>query len=620
MSSPSTGRFDSPLARTPSRGSQGSATPGTSSRSSKTVLGDKYVLGEELGRGAFGQVFKGQDQSSGAAVAVKQLALSGISADSLQNIMGEIDLLKNLNHRNIVKYIGSFKTRSHLYIILEYMENGALSSHIKPSKFGAFPESLVAVYIQQVLQGLAYLHEQGVVHRDIKGANILTAKEGVVKLADFGVAAKLTEQGGDMSVVGTPYWMAPEVVEMTGLSAASDIWSVGALAIELLTGQPPYFDLHPMSALYKIVQDERPPLPSDITPDMESFLLLCFQKDPSKRPGARTLLNHHWVQYNRKTLRTSWSRTKGLKAKGIRTDGHIAVSAAVELMLQAEADKFEASARQQSLAASQASDAAGVTPYMSALPPQSPMSSRMPPPMREHPMQPTIPEAAPPQGSLPQQHQQQQQQLSPLYPPVHPSYTSPQPIPAPLQQMPSGMTSRPSPSAQPDALSTTGSPAPLPTVGAEIQATQNLSPATEAGRASGSGEAPVSQQLSLQSSSNEPAALASGTARRLILDTAKSTQRPSEPEHSLASSAADESKVESFTNDSSTQKQPDVEGLLQNVNWSDVQSSSRKLRNAQASQEDTAEVRRCGAFWLCCGRPPTGKKQKGPAERRKRRQ
>lgn len=296
---------------------------------------------------------------------------------------------------------------------------------------------------------------------------------------------------------------------------------------------------------------------------------------------------------------------------------------------------------------------------MSALPPQSPMSSRMPPPMREHPMQPTIPEAAPPQGSLPQQHQQQQQQLSPLYPPVHPSYTSPQPIPAPLQQMPSGRTSRPSPSAQPDALSTTGSPAPLPTVGAEIQAVQNLSPATVAGRASGSGEAPVSQQLSLQSSSNEPAALASGTARRLILDTAKvgvrsipnmctcwqapphvqlgarlspwrsaafsalphvyqsvlpfqclrflclllpsiqaepeslmmqSTQRPSEPEHSLASSAADESKVESFTNDSSTQKQPDVEGLLQNVNWSDVQSSSRKSRNAQASQEDTAEV------------------------------
>lgn len=91
--------------------------------------------------------------------------------------MGEIELLKTLHHRNIVKYIGSFKTRSHLYIILEFMENGALSSHIKPTKFGAFPESLVAVYIQQVLHGLTYLHEQGVVHRDIKGANILTTKE-----------------------------------------------------------------------------------------------------------------------------------------------------------------------------------------------------------------------------------------------------------------------------------------------------------------------------------------------------------------------------------------------------------------------------------------------------------
>ena len=110
-------------------------------------------------------------------MAIKQLALSGIPAENLQSVMGEIELLKNLNHQNIVKYIGSFKTRSHLYIILEFMENGALSTHIKPSKFGAFPESLVAVFIQQVLQGLAYLHEQGVVHRDIKGANILTTKE-----------------------------------------------------------------------------------------------------------------------------------------------------------------------------------------------------------------------------------------------------------------------------------------------------------------------------------------------------------------------------------------------------------------------------------------------------------
>jgi serine/threonine protein kinase len=100
--------------------------------------------------------------------------------------MGEIELLKTLNHKNIVKYIGSFKSRTHLYIILEFMENGALSAIIKPNRFGVFPETLVAVYIAQVLQGLQYLHDQGVVHRDIKGANILTTKEvkgGEVRLS-----------------------------------------------------------------------------------------------------------------------------------------------------------------------------------------------------------------------------------------------------------------------------------------------------------------------------------------------------------------------------------------------------------------------------------------------------
>ena len=148
------------------------------------------------------QVFKGVDSRTGACVAIKQLSLDGISNDNLASIQGEIDLLKNLNHKNIVKYIGSFKTRTHLYIILEYMENGALSSVIKPTKFGAFPESLVAVYIAQVLQGLAYLHDQGVVHRDIKGANILTTKE-VGQIADGGLqnllCSVLVNQQGSIS-------------------------------------------------------------------------------------------------------------------------------------------------------------------------------------------------------------------------------------------------------------------------------------------------------------------------------------------------------------------------------------------------------------------------------------
>ncbi|XP_024396492.1 MAP3K epsilon protein kinase 1 isoform X3 [Physcomitrium patens] len=265
---------------------------------SKT-LNDKYLLGDEIGKGAYGRVYKGLDLDNGDFVAIKQVSLENIPSEDLASIM-------NLNHRNIVKYQGSFKTKTHLYIILEFVENGSLASIIKPNKFGAFPESLVAVYIAQVLEGLVYLHEQGVIHRDIKGANILTTKEGLVKLADFGVATKLTEADiNTHSVVGTPYWMAPEVIEMSGVSAASDIWSVGCTVIELLTCIPPYYELQPMPALYRIVQDPRPPLPEHVSDAITDFLLQCFQKDAKLRPDAKTLLNHPWLRNSRRNLQST---------------------------------------------------------------------------------------------------------------------------------------------------------------------------------------------------------------------------------------------------------------------------------------------------------------------------
>lgn len=129
--------------------------------------------------------------------------------------------------------------------------------------------------MSQVLDGLVYLHDQGVIHRDIKGANILTTKEGHVKLADFGVATKAAGLD-ESSVVGTPYWMAPEVIELSGAGTASDIWSVGSTVIELIEGKPPYHKLQPMQALFRIVNDEHPPLPAsasavslmDILPDL----------------------------------------------------------------------------------------------------------------------------------------------------------------------------------------------------------------------------------------------------------------------------------------------------------------------------------------------------------------
>lgn len=119
--------------------------------------------------------------------------------------------------------------------------------------------------MSQVLHGLLYLHEQGVIHRDIKGANILTTKEGLVKLADFGVASRTTGLS-ESSVVGTPYWMAPEVIELSGATTASDIWSLGCTVIELLEGKPPYHNLQPMPALFRIVNDDHPPLPQGASP------------------------------------------------------------------------------------------------------------------------------------------------------------------------------------------------------------------------------------------------------------------------------------------------------------------------------------------------------------------
>ncbi|KAF9453114.1 Pkinase-domain-containing protein [Macrolepiota fuliginosa MF-IS2] len=284
--------------------SRPTSSSGSKANAPKTL--NDYQLGDSLGKGAFGQVYRTYRSSralnwaTGETVAVKEIQLSNIPKAELGEIMSEIDLLKNLNHSNIVKYKGFVKTREYLYIILEFCENGSLHNIVK--KFGKFPENLVAVYISQVLEGLVYLHDQGVIHRDIKGANILTNKDGTVKLADFGVASSVTAGAANAAVVGSPYWMAPEVIEQSGATTASDIWSVGCLVIELLEGHPPYHDLDPMPALFRIVQDDCPPIPDGASPIVKDFLYHCFQKDCNLRISAKKLLKHPWMISARKQL------------------------------------------------------------------------------------------------------------------------------------------------------------------------------------------------------------------------------------------------------------------------------------------------------------------------------
>ncbi|CAN3475091.1 hypothetical protein DICA1_B01772 [Diutina catenulata] len=246
-----------------------------------------------VGRGAFASVYKGRNLMTNQIVAIKRIVLAEHEG-SVTDLMGEIDLLKILKHENIVKYHGFVKTSDSLNIFLEFCDGGSLRQLYKKIDHGLDERHQIIPFVHSILQGLDYLHSQGVVHRDVKAANVLVDEHGVIKLADFGVAAKVSSQY--QTVVGTPNWMAPEtVLGGEGLCTASDIWALGATIIELFTTHPPYHDRNPMATLHAISTDEHPPLPKGISSLARDFLLECFQKQPSLRSNARQLLKHKWL-------------------------------------------------------------------------------------------------------------------------------------------------------------------------------------------------------------------------------------------------------------------------------------------------------------------------------------
>lgn len=292
--SPSHQRAKSPeIPQTPSgkNKSMGSRVVCATPHRGKRAL-DNYSLGDRIGRGAFAAVYKAIHLKTGEFVAIKQIPLAKIKA--VESVMGEIELLQALEHPNITKYLGFMKDNENLSIVLEYCENGSLASIVR--KFGSFPENLLAVYMRQVLAGLVYLHDQGTIHRDIKGANILTTKEGFAKLADFGVATRQVTNEQPHGVVGTPHWMAPEVVLMQEPTPACDIWSLGATVVELKTGRPPHGDLGDIAAMYATVQEDSPQIPAESSGSLRDFLALCFEKDPALRVKARDLVGHRWIR------------------------------------------------------------------------------------------------------------------------------------------------------------------------------------------------------------------------------------------------------------------------------------------------------------------------------------
>ncbi|CAK9435780.1 uncharacterized protein LODBEIA_P04690 [Lodderomyces beijingensis] len=267
-----------------------------------------YEIGEPIGTGAFASVYRATNIRTGEIVAIKRIRLE--KDQDVSTLMGEIDLLKILRHPNIVKYHGFTKDAFTLNVILEYCSGGSLRHVYKKRKEG-LAESQIKVYVRGILAGLCYLHGQGVVHRDVKAGNVLLTDKGEVKLADFGVAARVSAHYN--TVVGTPNWMAPEtILGGDGICTASDIWSMGATIIELLTTNPPYHDLNPMAALHAIGTDDHPPLPKNSSPALRDFLLECFQKSPNLRTSAKLLLKHQWLTNDENCVLPRDSLTGGI--------------------------------------------------------------------------------------------------------------------------------------------------------------------------------------------------------------------------------------------------------------------------------------------------------------------
>ncbi|XP_061693097.1 STE20-like serine/threonine-protein kinase isoform X2 [Syngnathoides biaculeatus] len=257
------------------------------------------IIGE-LGDGAFGKVYKAQNKQNGTLAAAKVIDTK--TEDELEDYMVEIDILASCDHHHIVKLLDAFYFEGKLWILIEFCAGGAVDA-IMLELERPLTEPQIRVVCKQTLEALVYLHENKIIHRDLKAGNILLSLEGEVKLADFGVSAKNTKtlQRRD-SFIGTPYWMAPEVVmcetsKDRPYDYKADIWSLGVTLIELAQIEPPNHEMNPMRVLLKIAKSEPPTLmqPSRWTPEFNDFLRRALDKNVDNRWGPVQLLQHPFV-------------------------------------------------------------------------------------------------------------------------------------------------------------------------------------------------------------------------------------------------------------------------------------------------------------------------------------
>lgn len=266
--------------------------------------------GQLIGKGSYGRVYLGINLTTGDFLAVKQVEVNQKAAgqdkdkmkEMVQALDQEIDTMQHLEHPNIVQYLGCERKEYSISIFLEYISGGSVGSCLR--KHGKFEENLVSSLTKQTLYGLAYLHAEGVLHRDLKADNILLDIDGTCKISDFGISKKTDNiYGNDVtnSMQGSVFWMAPEVIRSQGqgYSAKVDIWSLGCVVLEMFAGRRPWSKEEAIGAIYKLGSlNQAPPIPDDVSSNISAaalgFMLDCFTIDPSERPTAETLRQHQF--------------------------------------------------------------------------------------------------------------------------------------------------------------------------------------------------------------------------------------------------------------------------------------------------------------------------------------
>lgn len=268
---------------------------------------NKWMKGALIGQGSFGSVYLALHAVTGELLAVKQVQSPSPGANSqsdtrkksmIDALKREIGLLRDLRHPNIVQYLGCSSSAEFLNIFLEYVPGGSVQTML--NSYGALPEPLVRSFVRQILTGLSYLHDRDIIHRDIKGANILVDNKGTIKISDFGISKKLEASnilsGANNnkhrpSLQGSVFWMAPEVVKQTSYTRKADIWSLGCLVVEMMTGTHPFPDCSQLQAIFKIGGGKASPtIPEHASDESKDFLRQTFEIDHNLRPSADDLM------------------------------------------------------------------------------------------------------------------------------------------------------------------------------------------------------------------------------------------------------------------------------------------------------------------------------------------